>query len=216
MSCHWSFFYWYLETISGPDTILMGLTLLIGCFCGELTFFYFGNLIVDQIGPSNSFNISLIAFAIQYFSYAFLIVPGNQYLVCFTEILQGPTFGLFYTAMTHIGQEYADKQLTSETDRLKSNCPKVSQLSADDENNSIKFNGGHQDDQGKIKIHSTLQGFLSGCLEGLGLGLGSLGAGLIIDHYDVKTMWISAGSLSIILLTFNLSLQLIAKLFTKR
>uniref|UniRef100_T1KVE3 Major facilitator superfamily associated domain-containing protein n=1 Tax=Tetranychus urticae TaxID=32264 RepID=T1KVE3_TETUR len=185
MACHWSYFYWFLELVSGRNTFLMGLTLLIGCFCGELIFFYYGNSIVNQIGSTNAFNISLAAFAVQYTIYAFLITPENQYLVCLTEVLQGPTFGLFYTAMTHIGQEYADKQAAILQSSKSESAANVTQ------------------------IHATLQGFLSGCLEGLGLGLGSLGAGLLIDRYGVHIMWMIAASLAVFLLILNSSFQLI-------
>ncbi|XP_074594403.1 major facilitator superfamily domain-containing protein 6-like isoform X2 [Brevipalpus obovatus] len=172
MACHWSFFYWYLEEVAGKDPLLMGLCMFVGCFLGEMIFFYYGSQIVKRFGPSRCFEMSMIAFAFQYFSYSYLIHPGYQYYVLFLEVLQGPTFGLLYCAMTHLAHDYSDDQ--------------------------------HAITQATKQVHSSLQGILTGCLEGLGLGLGSFFAGFLIHNFGSRVMWTCAGSLALVSLSINL------------
>lgn len=109
-SFHWSFFFWFLEELNGEDTLLMGLTLVIQCFFGELPFFVASQEVIDFIGHSNSIVVVLVAFAVRYACYGFFITSKSvAYYVLIVELLQGPSIGLFYCVMASIAQHYALK-----------------------------------------------------------------------------------------------------------
>ena len=139
----------------------MGLILIVESFLGELPFFMLADRIVNRIGSVNSILIVLTSFSIRYLCYAHLITAASIYYVLLVELLQGPTFGLFYCVMTKIGHDYA-----------------------------VKSVGNHVDcDESRGQIEATMQAIMSACFEGLGLGLGAIVAGFTIDYVGLRALW---------------------------
>ncbi|XP_067134754.1 major facilitator superfamily domain-containing protein 6-like [Centruroides vittatus] len=93
---HWSYFFWYMTDLKA-DQLIMGLALGVESFLGELPFFFFAGIIIKKLGHVNTINLTLLCFSIRYLLYS---VINNPWFVLPVELLQGPTFGIFYTAMT--------------------------------------------------------------------------------------------------------------------
>jgi len=235
---HWNFFFWFIEDIRGKDSLLMGLCIFVNSFLGEIPIFLIAHRIIQLVGPVFSLCISLSAFALRYLCYGYLLQKenGRYWDVLLIETLQGLTFSLFYTVMTHIAQYYADK-----CDKILANDNPVlavengsSVESAQDVNCSRESSiddqveGEYESNTGQSKMNSlcskgvasllptkkiakpsaTMQGLMSACYEGLGLGVGSLMGGYLIDYFSVGTIWRSAGFFSIGLVLFNLIIEL--------
>lgn len=75
---------------------LQGLTMCIQCFGGELPFFFISGWVLKRIGHVNSMTLVLFAFGIRLCLYSVLT---NPWWVLPIELMQGITFGIFYTTM---------------------------------------------------------------------------------------------------------------------
>lgn len=205
---HWSFFFWFLEEIRGKDPLLMGLCMLVNSFPGEIPIFLVAHKIIQWFGPVLSFCISLSAFAVRYLCYGLLLQKeyGKYWDVLLIEVLQGLTFSLFYTVMTHVAQHYANK-----CDKLMVLVePKAGHQLDGDAFVGVQLNGETQQGTSEQEPHkpsATMQSIMSACYEGLGLGVGSLLGGFIIDRYGVRAIWTGAAYFSIALVAFNLAIE---------
>ncbi|RWS01158.1 major facilitator superfamily domain-containing protein 6-like protein [Dinothrombium tinctorium] len=185
---HWSFFYLFIEKTIGQDTVLMGVCTFVQCFGGEIVFFLLANRIVKAIGTSWSLNLSLLAFCVRYLWYAFVVTKPLRYILVISEFTQGPAFGLFYCCMTSIAQEYAMKGAKEIED-------------ANDECDSNR----------KDRYFATMQGIMSGCFEGAGLGIGSAIGGVIIDNWGFTLFWITGACIAVSAALFNFIVELLKR-----
>lgn len=186
---HWTFFFWYIEQIHGRDPLLMGVSLMIACLIGEVPFFMFAHRIVQFFGPSISLSLVLGAFSARFLLYGYFIPNVNIWFLCLTEILQGPTFALFYCVLTAVGQTFAE---TIKQDKEM-----------------------ERDDEEKVLIHATMQGIVSASYEGLGLGFGALIGGYLMKYLQVGMIWKISGSFALIVCVFNALIELIKKHLSK-
>ena len=214
----------------------MGLCIFVNSFIGEIPLFLIAHKIIQLVGPILSLCISLSAFGFRYLCYGFLLDkhPGQYWDVLLIETLQGLTFSLFYTVMTHVAQYYADKAdkiMITEGSMLvvaengHSNELSQSRQSSIDDMAEGEFES-NMSGQSKMdslrprtvpeskrkvvaKPNATMQGLMSACYEGLGLGVGSLLAGYLTDKFDVFIIWKIAGFFSLALVIFNLVIELI-------
>jgi len=101
----WNFLFWYLEDLAsshGCGTIswiktLEGLIMGIQCFGGELPFFFLSGKILKKIGHVNAMSLVLFTFGVRFTLYSFL---KNPWWCLPIELLNGLTFGIFYSTMT--------------------------------------------------------------------------------------------------------------------
>ncbi|KAI2803132.1 hypothetical protein BLOT_007255 [Blomia tropicalis] len=245
---HWSFFFWFIQDIRGQDSLLMGLCIFVNSFLGEIPVFLVAYRIIQWVGPIFSLCISLLAFALRYLCYGYLLKKeyGKYWDVLLIETLQGLTFSLFYTVMTHIAQMYADKcekifaineipssSLESNSnDRVASlrNLASSRESSIDDEAegefesnmsgqskmNSLRSKSRIPTSKKIVKPSALMQGLLSACYEGLGLGVGSLLGGFLIEYFDVGSIWRIAGFFSLALVALNVVIEAIKFVYKKR
>lgn len=75
---------------------LQGLAMGIQCFGGELPFFFISGWLLKKIGHINAMTLVLFTFGIRLFLYSLL---SNPWLVLPIELMQGVTFGVFYSTM---------------------------------------------------------------------------------------------------------------------
>lgn len=75
---------------------LQGLAMCIQCFGGEIPFFFISGWVLKKIGHVNSMTLVLFAFGIRLFLYSLLT---NPWWVLPIELMQGITFGIFYSTM---------------------------------------------------------------------------------------------------------------------
>lgn len=68
----------------------------IQCFGGELPFFFLSGWILKKIGHVNAMSVVLFGFGVRFILYSVL---SNPWLVLPIELLNGITFGLFYSTM---------------------------------------------------------------------------------------------------------------------
>ena len=210
---HWSYFFWFLETIRGEDQLLFGLVLFVESFLGELPIFMISDYIIKLCGPSMSLNISLSAFAFRYFIYGYVFTKGNTYWdILLVEVVQGLTFSLFYTAMCGLAHYYGNE----EQKRLNSGVGYSKDKDAIDSSQietQIEISGTKNSDQ--ENSFATLQGIMSGAFEGVGLGIGALVGGYVIERIGMFYIWKVGAVLSCITIVFNLCADLSKWLVTK-
>lgn len=238
---HWSFFFWFLEEIRGKDTVLFGLCIAVESFVGEIPIFLVAHKIIAWVGPVMSLCISLGTFGVRFLCYGFLLDTqkdgsGSYWEILLIETMQGITFSLFYTVMTHVAQYYADKcdkiyqtvakgesktslkaqsvhslastiddQVEGENESYMIGDSRINTLQSTRANQTDAAGGdGHV-----IKPSATMQSLMSACYEGVGLAIGSLIGGRIIDSVGFFIFWRIAGYMSLALVVFNLVIELI-------
>lgn len=75
---------------------LQGLAMGIQCFGGELPFFFISGWLLKKIGHVNAMTLVLFTFGVRLCLYSLL---SNPWLVLPIELMQGITFGVFYSTM---------------------------------------------------------------------------------------------------------------------
>lgn len=75
---------------------LQGLAMGIQCFGGELPFFFISGWLLTKIGHVNAMTLVLFTFGLRLCLYSLL---SNPWLVLPIELMQGITFGIFYSTM---------------------------------------------------------------------------------------------------------------------
>lgn len=236
---HWSYFFWFLEEIRGKDTLLFGLCIAVESFVGEIPIFLIAHKIIAAVGPIMSLCISLGTFGFRFLCYGFLLDiqkdgNGSYWEILLIETLQGITFSLFYTVMTHVAQYYADKcdkiyQTVVECEsRASLNANSVHSLASTIDDQVEGENESHMigdsrintlqpmtkqtngfNAQNSIKPSATMQSLMSACYEGVGLAIGSFVGGRVIDRIGFFQFWRIAGYMSLALVAFNLGIELI-------
>lgn len=109
----WQWLLWFLQDLStaqhwnkdscmdseGPDwiTLLLGLNMGIQCWVGEVPMFFLSGLVIKTLGHSNTMTLVLGAFGVRFLLYSFITNPWYSLPI---EILNGITFGIFYSTMT--------------------------------------------------------------------------------------------------------------------
>lgn len=91
----WSYLFWHLINLGG-NRILLGLVPAVQCFLGELVFFFFSGKLISTLGPFNILSLNFICFGVRFILYSYIRDP---WMVLPIELLQGPTYGLFYATM---------------------------------------------------------------------------------------------------------------------
>lgn len=101
----WNFLFWHLEDLAASEEgcdystwikSLEGFAMAIQCFGGELPFFFLSGWILKKIGHINAMSLVLAGFALRFFLYSILT---NPWYVLPIELLNGVTFGVFYSTM---------------------------------------------------------------------------------------------------------------------
>ncbi|GIY75123.1 MFS domain-containing protein [Caerostris darwini] len=96
---------WYLESL-GANPLLLGSVTSVQSFLGEVPFLFFSGWIIRKMGHLNVFTMSFVAHGLRFFAYSFL---GNPWWSLAVEVLQGPSFGSFYAALTSYAKLVAPK-----------------------------------------------------------------------------------------------------------
>ena len=204
-SFHWTYYFYYLEKIRGKDQLLAGLALCVQSFLGELPIFLVADRILRLCGPSMSLNISLGAFALRYFIYGFVFENGTSYWdILLIEIVQGLTFGLFYTAMANLAQHYANRHKNQSLIAVKT--------FKNEDQIDVQFNVNTDPQHNS---YATLQGIFSGAFEGVGLGVGALIGGFVSERIDEFYVWKIGTYLALATILFNISVETIKYFYTK-
>ncbi|XP_017482717.1 PREDICTED: major facilitator superfamily domain-containing protein 6-like protein A isoform X1 [Rhagoletis zephyria] len=99
----WNFLFMHLdelgEKLEGCQNsmkTLEGFAMGIQCFGGELPFFFLSGWILRKIGHVNAMSLVLFAFGVRFILYSVLV---NPWYVLPIEMLNGVTFGIFYSTM---------------------------------------------------------------------------------------------------------------------
>ncbi|XP_012155601.1 major facilitator superfamily domain-containing protein 6-like protein A isoform X2 [Ceratitis capitata] len=99
----WNFLFMHLdelgEKLEGCQNsmkTLEGIASGIQCFGGELPFFFLSGWILRKIGHVNAMSLVLFAFGVRFILYSQLV---NPWFVLPIEMLNGVTFGIFYSTM---------------------------------------------------------------------------------------------------------------------
>jgi hypothetical protein len=71
--------------------------MFIQCFFGEVPFFFLSGKLLKKIGHISAMNLVLFGFSVRFFLYSLL---QNPWYALPIELLNGITFGVFYSTMT--------------------------------------------------------------------------------------------------------------------
>lgn len=95
-SIHWYYIYWYLQDLQASK-LLMGLTLATQSFLGDLPFMFLSGWLISKLQHINVVRLAFLGFFLKFLGYSFM---HNPWWAIAIELLQGPTYGSFYVAMT--------------------------------------------------------------------------------------------------------------------
>lgn len=95
-SIHWYYVYWYLQELQATK-LLMGLTLATQSFLGDLPFMFLSGWLIGKLRHINVVRLAFVGFFLKFLCYSYL---RNPWWAIGIELLQGPTYGSFYVAMT--------------------------------------------------------------------------------------------------------------------
>ncbi|XP_063221759.1 major facilitator superfamily domain-containing protein 6-like isoform X2 [Bacillus rossius redtenbacheri] len=95
------FLFWHLEDLSSEVDqrwmkTLEGLLVGVQCFGGELPFFFLSGYILKKLGHVHAMSLVLLGYGIRFLLYASL---SNPWWFLPVEMLQGITYGIFYSTM---------------------------------------------------------------------------------------------------------------------
>lgn len=183
ISVQWSYFFLYLNKIYPSNfTFISSISMVGQSFLGELPFFVISKVVVNSLGRSHTLSLSIVTIGMRYLLYQYLLPNASMYFVLVTEAFQGPNFGLFYVVMTDVGLDYSDceEAIVNIVER------------------GIIDNDVKQIQKLRLALRATMQSVMSACYEGLGLGVGSIAGGLIIDYYGFDQLWTCASIVAIV------------------
>lgn len=109
----WQWLLWFLQDLAitqhrdmasctdseGPEwvTLLLGLNMGVQCWVGEVPMFFLSGWVIKTLGHSNTMTLVLGAFGVRFLLYSYITNPWYSLPI---EILNGITFGIFYSTMT--------------------------------------------------------------------------------------------------------------------
>lgn len=96
----WNYAFWYFEEL-GASKILMGVSTAVFCMFAEVPFMFISGWIIKKIGRDNSMCLAFIALSIWFLSASFIYDP---WWIILSDLTQGPSYGLFYVAMSTYGK----------------------------------------------------------------------------------------------------------------
>lgn len=193
IALQWSYFFLYLDKIYHADfAFISGLSMVVQSILGELPFFILSECIISKLGRSHTLSLSIVSIGVRYFLYQYLLPISSMYFVFLTEIFQGPNFGLFYVVMTEVGLDYSD-------------CEEAIIKIVEE---GLVDNNQKQIEKLRQALRATMQSLMSACYEGLGVGIGSIIGGLIIDNHGFESLWIWAGITATTLGLANLLIEI--------
>lgn len=182
ISLQWSYFFLYMEQIYANDfEFISGFAMIIDSMLGELPFFLLSSHVIRILGRSQTLSLSFVSIGVRYMLYQFLLPNSNKYFVILSEILQGPSFVLFYVVMTEIGNEYSE-------------CEDAIQKVIDE---GLVPNNPENVKKLRQALKATMQSIVNSCYEGLGLGIGSIVGGLVIQYYGFDNLWFYSALVSL-------------------
>lgn len=194
ISLQWSYFFLFLEQIYNADfAFISGLSMVGQSMLGELPFFMISKFVIQSIGRSHTLSLSIMSIGLRFLLYRYLLPNASMYFVLLTETFQGPNFGLFYVVMTEVGLDYSEceQAVKSVVDRgmIENDPQKIQKL--------------------RQALRATMQSLMSACYEGLGVGIGSIIGGLMIEYVGFNALWYWAAIVAILLGAFNMAIDLI-------
>ncbi|EEC17064.1 conserved hypothetical protein, partial [Ixodes scapularis] len=95
-SVHWYYSYWYFTDLKASK-LLMGLTLATQSLLGDLPFMFISGWLIGKLKHINVVRLAFLGFFVKFLAYSYL---RNPWYAIGIELLQGPTYGSFYVAMT--------------------------------------------------------------------------------------------------------------------
>lgn len=192
ISLQWSYFFLYLNNIYSADfSFISGLSMVGQSMMGELPFFIVSKYVVQYLGRSHTLSLSIISIGVRYLLYQYLLPNHSMYFVLLTEALQGPSFGLFYVVMTEVGLDYSDCEaailVILDKGLIEDNPKEIQRL--------------------RLALCATMQSLMSACYEGLGIGIGSILGGLVIDNFGFPQLWLYSSLIAIGLGSLNILIE---------
>lgn len=183
ISLQWSYFFLYLKDIYAADfAFISGFAMVIDSMLGELPFFLVSDYIIRILGRTHTLSFSFMSIGVRYLLYQYLLPNSSMYFVILSEILQGPSFVLFYVVMTEIGNEYSDCEYA------------IARVI----NEGLVPNNPENVDKLRQSLRATMQSIVNSCYEGLGLGIGSIVGGVVIQQYGFENLWFYSALLSLL------------------
>ncbi|GIY40513.1 major facilitator superfamily domain-containing protein 6 [Caerostris extrusa] len=99
----WNYQFWFMEEI-GSSQMLLGLSQTVECLLAELPCFFISGWVIKKIGYENCNSLTFLCFGLRYLCFAYM---WNPWMSLPVALIAGPTFGIFYAALTMFGKTEA-------------------------------------------------------------------------------------------------------------
>lgn len=167
---------------------------------GELPIFFFAYDLIRIFGANACVSMAMITLGLRCFVYGRLLPYLGAYWVGVAEVLQGPSFGLYWVLIVDIGSNYA--------------------LMVSDFMPELKRRGIVKDRAREEELNGCLRasmiGVMSSSMEGLGTSVGALIGGFMSSALGYYFMWDICALLIIIVGFLNIGWDVSTKLLFNR
>lgn len=181
-SATWTYLFRYLDSIDPTTSAKLSAYVMISRYLSETLFYSIAaSKFFRSINHSNSLNMIMIVYVVRYLLYSLLnsVIPLE--FVVAIEALRALNTGWFNCVMNESAIEFA----SSDTEKC---VRKLADLGVIENNEQVigKISSGFK---------ATIVVISNCCFDGLGIALGALISGLIVDNFGYQTLWLSAAAM---------------------
>lgn len=198
-SIHMYFFFQHLDQIAqegkGDFATMMGAC-LISQAVGEAVCFAIAAWVVRKLGRDGTLSLIIFTFVLRYYCNCYLIDLLSPYIAILTELLEGINYGVFYYVIAETALEYALKVDTIIPDLI----------------NAKLIDETYDMNMVKTSLRATMQGIFLGIYDGVGLGVGSILAGLYLENHTYEDLWFLIASMSLVVFISHAFYEVVAYL----
>lgn len=182
-SIHMYFFFAHLDRLAQEGLVefatIMGVC-LVAQSVGETVCFALAASIVRKLGRDGTLSLIIFTFVVRYYGNCYGIALISPYIAVVTELLEGINYGVFYVVIANTALEYALK-----VDQVIPDLIKAKLIDESYDMNLVR-----------TSLRATMQGIFTGTYDGVGLGVGSIIAGLYLENHSYEELWFLIASMS--------------------
>lgn len=170
----WTYLFWLIEDLAKHTNNLSwvktieGIAMVAQTLIGDVIFFFLSGCILRKIKHKICMSLILFVISIKFLSYT---VIKNPWYIIPVEVLHGITFGLFYATMVSYAGIISPPEISATMQVILS-------LS---------------DDRFGLITVDVFQGLVCCMFDGIGVSLGSLIGGIILDQFEAVHLFLIFG-----------------------
>lgn len=193
IAMNWYYLFPYIESIDAVKFRSLSAQVMISIYVSEAIFYYVSPRIISSISYSTSLSIVMLLFGLRYALYipfSLFSVTLPLELIIGVEFMFALNISWFDCIFMQAAIEFADDARACVPDLIRLGYMDNSQQTIDKVNNGFK---------------ATMVSISSCCFDGIGVGLGSLVGGWLIEAFGYKALWATVAALSLSVCFINLT-----------